>query len=203
MGRFALGRWAMLVGFLAAGCGTADRNTGADAAPPGGGADTTVKRSQLLSNGDPCTAGSECTSGFCADGVCCNAVCIGECVACNVSGSAGTCLPNGTTCSDGNRCTSGDFCQAGTCLPGTVNACTPGDPKYVSVIDLGSAQGWSYAVGINNSGVVVGSDVPAAATSSQPKRGFRWSESGGMEYLPWPGAESHADLRVDRNLGSP
>src|SRR5688572_19850398 len=109
----------MLVGLLAAGCGTADRDAG-----PGGGADTTVKRSHLMPNGNACTAGGECTSGFCADGVCCNSPCIGACVACNLSGSAGTCLPitNGTACSDGNRCSSGDVCQAGTCLPGTVNA---------------------------------------------------------------------------------
>src|SRR5262245_18018767 len=127
------------------------------AGPPGASEATTVRTSALLSYGEACTAAAQCATGFCADGVCCNAACVGECVDCNASGSAGTCLPTGTGCSDGNRCTSGDYCQAGTCLPGTTYTCTGlNDEKFVSVIDLGSAQGTSWAAGINNGRVVVG-----------------------------------------------
>ncbi len=44
-------------------------------------------------NGDACAAAKECTSGFCADGVCCDAACTGQCEACNVPASEGTCIP--------------------------------------------------------------------------------------------------------------
>ena len=43
----------------------------------------------LLSNGDGCSAASECKSGFCADGVCCDTACQGSCQACVASKSAG------------------------------------------------------------------------------------------------------------------
>lgn len=39
----------------------------------------------------PCTTGDECASGFCADGVCCDSACDGQCEACNLAGTAGTC----------------------------------------------------------------------------------------------------------------
>jgi RHS repeat-associated protein len=173
-------------------CGGERPEHGGD--PPAASETTTVKRSNLLSNGSACAAGSECTSGFCADGFCCNAACVGECVACNVAGSAGTCLPasNGTTCSDGNRCTSSDYCQAGTCLPGPTYICTaPEQEKYVSVIDLGSAQGSSWAGGINNSSVVVGMDG---------NRGFRWSASEGMDYVPGAPAQINANAINDAGV---
>jgi hypothetical protein len=43
--------------------------------------------------GASCSAAAECESGFCADGVCCDGACDGTCVACNLAGSAGTCVP--------------------------------------------------------------------------------------------------------------
>jgi alpha-tubulin suppressor-like RCC1 family protein len=42
-------------------------------------------------NGETCAAGGDCKSGACVDGVCCNEACTGQCEACNVEGSAGTC----------------------------------------------------------------------------------------------------------------
>lgn len=37
----------------------------------------------LQINGDACTLGDECLSGFCADGVCCDTACTQECYACS------------------------------------------------------------------------------------------------------------------------
>jgi hypothetical protein len=44
-------------------------------------------------NGQSCAPGEECSSGLCVDGVCCNSPCTGQCEACNVMGTAGTCTP--------------------------------------------------------------------------------------------------------------
>jgi hypothetical protein len=54
--------------------------------PPSGGGEKLV-------NGRPCAEGSQCGSGQCVDGVCCASACPGACQACNVEGSAGTCMP--------------------------------------------------------------------------------------------------------------
>jgi hypothetical protein len=54
---------------------------GSDAAPAG------------KANGDTCSQSSECASSFCADGICCDTACTGKCLACNLVGSAGTCMP--------------------------------------------------------------------------------------------------------------
>src|SRR5262249_19967303 len=120
--------------------------------------------------------------------------------------SASARAADGTTCDDGNRCSSGDSCHAGTCLPGSTNTCGPGQPHYALVTDLGSAQGLSYAVSINNNGVVVGSDVPVAAgvyQSGYPgSRGFRWSPTEGMVYLPGTASQSYADAINDAGVMS-
>jgi hypothetical protein len=41
--------------------------------------------------GDPCSAPSECQSGFCASGVCCNTACDQPFQQCNLQGRAGLC----------------------------------------------------------------------------------------------------------------
>ncbi len=43
------------------------------------------------STGAVCANTVECASGFCVDGVCCDRACGGQCAACNVTGSVGTC----------------------------------------------------------------------------------------------------------------
>ena len=48
-------------------------------------------------NGTSCTFGGQCQSGNCVDAVCCNTTCAGQCQACNLAGSIGTCafIPSG------------------------------------------------------------------------------------------------------------
>jgi hypothetical protein len=43
--------------------------------------------------GESCKNDDGCISGHCADGVCCNIACQGACVACNLPGRLGTCMP--------------------------------------------------------------------------------------------------------------
>ncbi len=85
----------------------------------------TVTASFKRSNGGACAAAGECASGTCADGFCCNAACNGQCEACDVAGSEGTCSPvagaphgSRTSCdSDGTVC-------GGTCDGTARNACS-------------------------------------------------------------------------------
>ena len=44
-------------------------------------------------NGDACSAGTQCQSGFCVDGYCCDSACNGQCSACDVAPNQGTCSP--------------------------------------------------------------------------------------------------------------
>ncbi|MBK9265465.1 MAG: hypothetical protein IPM54_37475 [Polyangiaceae bacterium] len=97
-----------------------------------------------LANGENCTQGLECISGFCVDGVCCNSACTTVCSSCAVTGNVGSCSPialgnddffppnacvgadrqcngagackrfNGTQCASGTDCVS-NFCVDGVC----------------------------------------------------------------------------------------
>ncbi|MBI2391755.1 MAG: hypothetical protein HYV09_19350 [Deltaproteobacteria bacterium] len=69
--------------------------------------------------GEACTVGTQCASKSCVDGVCCNRPCGGQCEACDVEGSKGTCVsvvgdPHGTR----EKCATGDVtnpCKAARC----------------------------------------------------------------------------------------
>ena len=62
--------------------------------------------------GDACSSSGSCISGVCVDGYCCNEACTGQCEACDVAGSEGTCsavsgAPHGTRAActgDGTAC---------------------------------------------------------------------------------------------------
>ena len=47
--------------------------------------------SPLLDQGEECGFDSECESGHCVDGLCCNDSCTGDCEACNLTGTEGSC----------------------------------------------------------------------------------------------------------------
>jgi hypothetical protein len=91
--------------------------------------------------GAPCNASVECGSDVCVDGVCCTKACLGQCEACNIRGSEGTCIPvagappgsrqacasDGTICGGvcdgvvGDRCTykgAATSCRPGACANG-------------------------------------------------------------------------------------
>jgi hypothetical protein len=66
--------------------------------------------------GDPCLTAAECDSGFCADGRCCDAACAGQCEACDLAGSLGTCGPvAGAPHGDRTPCTSDGSACGGAC----------------------------------------------------------------------------------------
>ena len=78
----------------------------------------------LVANGGSCGAAGQCASGNCVDGLCCNSACAGQCEACNVAGSAGTCTavagdPRGGRPGCGSD---GTYC-AGTCDGSRRDAC--------------------------------------------------------------------------------
>ncbi|MGZ3456607.1 MAG: kelch repeat-containing protein, partial [Polyangiales bacterium] len=81
-------------------------------------ATTSVELLTLGALGDACKDGlAECASGLCVDGVCCDSACTGQCEACDLPASKGTCSavsgaahPGRTACSDG-----GGGCQAKHC----------------------------------------------------------------------------------------
>lgn len=75
------------------GCSKARKQGGEDgvcgAVPPG----KDIAGRCFSLQGQPCTEGLECATGFCAQGVCCDSSCTGECQACNLPDRAGLCSP--------------------------------------------------------------------------------------------------------------
>jgi hypothetical protein len=69
-------------------CGVVGCGAGAACAGLGANAGQCLK-----GNGVACAASSECAAGHCVDGLCCDKGCDGQCEACDVKGSEGTCTP--------------------------------------------------------------------------------------------------------------
>ncbi len=73
----------------------------------------------LRSQGDPCTSGSQCSTGLCADGVCCNEACDTTCRACSAAakgtGSDGVC---GFVINNKNDGCANPYCLDGKVGPG-------------------------------------------------------------------------------------
>jgi hypothetical protein len=98
-------------------------------------------------NGQPCTAGKQCTSGNCIDGVCCNSTCTALCYACNVPLNPGNCttiLPGQQDHSASMTTASGTTvvtCDSSTqyCLAGNCITLTPTMTKKMNGQSCGQA----------------------------------------------------------------
>ena len=72
-------------------------------------------------NGQTCNGANECQSNICVDGVCCDAACAGDCQACDLGGSEGTCTSHAIGTDPENDC--GTFnCSGGP--SGCLTTCT-------------------------------------------------------------------------------
>jgi hypothetical protein len=78
-------------------------------------------------NGNMCAFDGDCATGHCVDGYCCDGACSGQCEACDVPGSVGTCAPvkgaphnTRLACDDGTT----DLCKASVCDGKARAACT-------------------------------------------------------------------------------
>jgi hypothetical protein len=118
----------------------------------------------LEASGIACVNAVDCASGFCVDGVCCDSMCGGQCQACDVVGSVGTCTtvsgqPHGARgiCSgDGSVCSGSCNGTTTTCsYPGTSAMC--GSAACIAGVE--TLQG-------NCSGA--GSCLPGATLGCQP-----------------------------------
>ncbi len=77
-------------------------------------------------NGQPCGDNNECSSWYCVDGYCCSSPCAGQCQACNVAGSLGTCVNIANDTDPANECGPCKVCSGGgMCKSATKNT----DPK--------------------------------------------------------------------------
>lgn len=66
-----------------------------------------------FSNGNPCTAASQCSSNYCADSVCCDSPCQGSCEVCSQALGAladGLCSAKPGCCASGMDCPLGQSC---------------------------------------------------------------------------------------------
>lgn len=101
-------------------------------------------------NGASCSEAYGCISGHCVDGVCCESACGGgatnDCVACNLSENAGSCVPLAidTACGDQSdtACSAPDSCDAqGTCLPNHAADTTPCDDALFCTAESSCSDG--------------------------------------------------------------
>jgi hypothetical protein len=92
---------------------------GTDGCPAGKScAGASAKGVCTTKNGEACTTGVECGSSFCADGVCCQSACLGQCAACDVKGSEGSCVAvSGAPHGKRAPCdaSASDTCKSATC----------------------------------------------------------------------------------------
>ncbi|MBL8720808.1 MAG: hypothetical protein JNL79_32775 [Myxococcales bacterium] len=117
---------------------------------------TTKKCLPKKANGTACGRVGECTSAQCTDGVCCNLACGGQCEACDLAASKGTCSPvagaprgartacgtgTGKTCElqlcDGVDRTACHFPPVSTTC--SSNACAAGIETHASTCDAAGA----------------------------------------------------------------
>jgi hypothetical protein len=100
-----------------------------------------------IPNGRTCSANAQCTSGYCVDGYCCNVACNGQCEACDIVGSLGTCsevsgVPHGsrTACNGagaGSKCGGSCGTQRSVCdYAGGTTLCNSSCKSTTTVTDF-------------------------------------------------------------------
>jgi hypothetical protein len=115
-------------------CTAAKKGSGADgtcgAIPP----EASATDACALFQGAPCASDAQCGTGICADGVCCDARCDGQCEACSVEKSVGTCVPVvGAPKGSRAACATGsDVCAARRCDGTTRDGCAGYAPATTS-----------------------------------------------------------------------
>ncbi len=102
--------------------------------------------------GEACAAASECGSGYCVDGVCCDVACDGECAACDLAGSVGTCAPRAAGTDDEAECGAGVCDGAGACAVGATRwasgyAATAGGTNHAFIHDVAVDASGLFVVG--------------------------------------------------------
>jgi hypothetical protein len=113
--------------------------------------------------GAACKTAAECTSGFCADGVCCDAACDGQCEACDLTGTEGTCTPvAGPPHGSRAACAGADPC-AGTCNGLLTTACAYPGADTSCGASASCTDGSETGDRCNGSGDCVASPVKACA----------------------------------------
>jgi hypothetical protein len=112
-----------------------------------------AERFALQANGAACAADGQCNSSVCVDGLCCDRACDGQCEACDVAGSAGTCkvvtgVPHGArtkcrapglgedpACAESCNGTDKACKPAATTVSCSVDACAAGTETHASTCD--------------------------------------------------------------------
>ncbi|MBK9260176.1 MAG: hypothetical protein IPM54_10105 [Polyangiaceae bacterium] len=118
-------------------CGVIMAGTDPDDECGGSGTCSGAAACTMVDNGFACATSAECSSGFCVDGVCCDTACTGTCMACNVTGSEGTCsnVPNGQGDSNSSPVCGGICDGQGNCQSNAGAPCTSGSECSSHVCD--------------------------------------------------------------------
>jgi MYXO-CTERM domain-containing protein len=116
-------------------------------------------------DGSACAVGGDCTSGVCIDGVCCDRACDGQCEACNVATSRGTCTTISGTPRGSRPACSGSGTCGGTCNGTVAATCTY--PTSATTCGAASCSDATHLVGASTCNGA-GSCVSPASTDCAP-----------------------------------
>ncbi|MGH2535759.1 MAG: hypothetical protein ACRDJW_26200 [Thermomicrobiales bacterium] len=101
--------------------------------------------------GASCVRATECASRHCVDGVCCTSACSGQCEACSLPGSEGSCTPvSGAPAGARQACPGAGVCRA-RCDGVSRKSCTAWPGSEITCGSSTCSNGWqtTYACGGN------------------------------------------------------